>query len=691
MPVSACHRHHEPFARNTGIRGAVLSPALRHLPQEHYRMPRTLSISGPIFSGSLIVACSLLAGCHPGQQNHRAAQLAPVAQAATPSQTPALPQSPADSHVAVYLSTPDRAHLLDPQQPVDFLPGSVAGNTIYVDESQKLQPIEGFGASFTDSSAWLLEKRSNPEQRARALRDLFTHQGDGIGLSFMRHPLGASDLALSVYSYDDTEANTPDPDFKHFSIAHDEEYILPLLREVRLLNPSMKLMASPWSAPAWMKEPPSLNGGSVRMTPEMEQAFAGYLVHTVKAYQSAGIPFEYLSLQNEPQFASTRYPTTLMSAEDQLRLLHEAVLPAFRSAGINTRILVWDHNWDQNAYPRTVLNGLSATDLTQVAGIAWHGYGGTPGVQLDFETDFPAMGQYMTEHSGGTWIGNQYLTDFLELTETLRNSTRAFVKWGLTLDEHHGPDLTQNAHLGGCDSCNPLVTINSKTGEPTRTIEFYTLGHYSRFLAPGAYRIYSSNTPSVVSVAFLNPDGSKELVAFNNSNREERFTVQWGSRSFGYSLPAQGAATFVWGGPQHGTTKTNARQRIQASSYFRQHNFRTEITNDLSGTWEMGFAHPGSWLSFRNVEFTASLTNLDLRTASNAQGGKLEVHLDSLTGPTIASVELPVTGGWQTWQTTSVAITPTRGTHDLYLHFVPEEKPITPDPGVSNINWFQFR
>jgi len=599
------------------------------------------------------------------------------------------------SPVTVVLSTNDQTKLLAAQPNVNFT-GSTADattNTIVVDPTQTYQSIEGFGAAFTDSAAWLLEKVEPQASLTGTMNDLFTRNGDGIGLSFMRIPMGASDIALSVYSFDDMPVGQTDPTLANFSIAHDQAYILPLIQQAKALNPQMKLMANPWSPPGWMKDPTTVSpvsmlGGSLLMTPTNETAFANYFVKYLQAYQSAGVSIDYISLQNEPENPTSAYPSMLMTPTQQLALLHGYVLPAFASASITGKVFVWDHNWDTPTYPQTVLTGLSSTELNQIAGTAWHGYGGAPGAQQLLQNQFPTLGNWETEHSGGTWQSSQFNVDILEITQVLRNSGKSFVKWSLALDEKLGPDLTQNAGLGGCNTCTPIVTINSTTGAPTKAIEFYTLGHYSKYILPGAVRIGSSNTPSIASVAFQNPDGSTVLVASNGTNASQTFNVLWGTQAFPYTLPAFSIATFTWTGtPIAATPPVAATAQIQGSSFSSESGLETESTSDATGDYDLGYLSPGAYTVYKNVDFGTSVSQVSVRSASAGAGGTATFYLDSMSGTPIATVSLPVTGGWQTWTTVNAPVTGAAGVHDLYVVF----NGVGSSTSIANVNWFQFQ
>ena len=423
-------------------------------------------------------------------------------------------------------------------QPGLAFSGAGSGRVIVVDEGRRFQPIEGFGASFTDSAAYVLNQVATPASRDAAMRDLFTRQGTGIGVSFVRNPMGASDLARFIYSYDDLPPGQTDPGLSRFSIAHDEADIIPLLRQARALNPEIRIMASPWSPPGWMKDSGSMIGGSLRTS--MYGPFARYFVKYVEAYAAAGIPIDYVSLQNEPLFVPGDYPGMSMDAATQATVLRDHVLPAFLASGITTRLLVFDHNWDRPDFPDRVLADPVLLASDQVAGVAWHGYGGAPEAMTPIHDKYSGKGQYETELSGGTWVASQVRADFGTIIRSMRNWSRTFVKWSLALDENRGP------HTGGCGTCTPLVTVSSGTGQVSYTTDFYTLGHFSKFVRSGAFRVHSTEVGSLVNVAFVNPDGSKVLVVYNEADVAAAFGVQAGARAFTYSLGGSSGATLTW-------------------------------------------------------------------------------------------------------------------------------------------------
>ena len=563
------------------------------------------------------------------------------------------------------------------QATFNFSPTVATGeHVIIVDENQTYQQIEGFGASFTDSSCYLLHQVATPAARTQAMTNLFTRIGNGIGISFMRTPMGASDLARTHYSYDDMPTGQTDPNLANFSIAHDQADIIPIILQAKQLNPQMKLMATPWSPPGWMKTTDSLIGGSLK--PAVYTPYANYFVRYLQAYAAAGVKVDYLSLQNEPLYVPGDYPGMSMDAATQTTVIRDYVLPALQTHNLTTKLLTYDHNWDNQTYSDTVLSDSTLRNSTQVAGTAWHWYGGTPGVMTTLHNKYPSKDNHVTEASGGTWVTDEIKTDFELITESMRNWSKSYVKWGLALNENRGP------HAGGCGTCTPLVTVNSVTGAVSYPIDFYTLGHFSRFVLSGATRIYSSNATGLISAAFLNPDGSKALVTFNEMNASNTFQVAWGTQSFTYMLPALSGVTFTWGGPQVGSYAVPAQSKIQASSFNDVYGLQTEVTSDTNGGYDVGFADNGFYAQYKRIDFGSGAGNVDVRVASAGTGGTLEFHLDSATGPLIGSVTIPITGGWQTWTTVTGPVSGAHGVHDLYAVF----KGTT---SIGNLNWFLFR
>jgi O-glycosyl hydrolase len=425
-----------------------------------------------------------------------------------------------------------------------------AGPTITVDTRRQYQEITGFGASFTDSSAWLVGTQLDSTRRDAVMRDLFSRQG--IGLSFLRQPMGASDFAVNGnYSYDDRPAGQTDPTLAHFSIDHDRSYIIPVLKQARQLNPQLTVMATPWSPPGWMKTSDSMIGGTLKS--DAYQPLADYFTKVVEAYASAGVPIRYVTPQNEPLYVPSGYPGMSLPAEQENNLIKNYLGPELRAHGLHTGILGYDHNWDVIGYPETMYADPAASAFT--AGTAWHCYGGDVQTQAMSHNNYPNKPAFQTECSGGTWEGDAQ-AGFAAAIGLVINSTRDWaqgvIRWNLALDQNNGPTN------GGCLTCRGLVTIGQDANghlSYTKTADYWGLGQASKFVRPGARRVASNTLGAgdVQDVAFVNPDGGTALVAFNSANSQQTFRVQWGDKWFSYSLAGGAAATFTWTGTQHGT------------------------------------------------------------------------------------------------------------------------------------------
>lgn len=453
--------------------------------------------------------------------------------------TPATRPAATAAGVEVWLTLADQSALLA-QQPSLAFTGETAGAVINVDPATRYQRMVGFGASITDASAWLIQRRMNPAARDALLRELFGRD-PGINLSFTRVTIGASDFSRTHYSYDDRPRGETDPALTHFSIAPAKEEVLPTVRAARAINPRLALMASPWSAPGWMKTSDSLVKGTLR---EAAYApFAAYLRRTLQDYAAEVGPVDYLSIQNEPDFEPDNYPGMRLSPAQRARVIGDHVGPELARAGLKTRILDWDHNWDKPEQPLGVLADPAAA--RHVAGVAWHCYGGDVSAQTTVRDKHPGKDVFFTECSGGEW-SKAWPDAWAWTMRTLvigspRHWARGVLLWNLALDEKYGP------HLGGCGDCRGVVTIDSATGAVTRNPEYYALGHASRFVEVGAWRIASdSRAGDIETVAFANPDGSVVLVAFNAGKDAADVAVRTPRGHFAYRLAASAAATFRW-------------------------------------------------------------------------------------------------------------------------------------------------
>lgn len=440
-----------------------------------------------------------------------------------------------------WITTADQTRLLSRQPDVSIRSGTDASPVVIdVDEGTSYQEMIGFGAAMTDASAYLIQHKLGA-QRDAILRELFGRE-PGLGLSFVRVPMGASDFSTHDYSYDDLPPGQTDPTLAHFSIDEDRADKLPALKAALAINPQLKLLGSPWSLPGWMKTTGSLIKGTMR--PEFYGSFAEYFRKFVEGYRAEGVPIFAVTLQNEPAYEPTNYPGMRLDPPARAELIGKHVGPLFARTGIQALILDWDHNWDLSSSPLAVLADSAARKY--VNGVAWHCYGGDVGVQDSVHAAYPTKDAYFTECSGGGWAS--VCADNLKffVGKLIIGSTRGWAKgvalWNLALDENAGP------HLGGCSNCRGVITINSVTGAVTRNVEYYALAHASQFVRPGAHRIASTtNVGGLQSVAFKNADdGSKVLIVLNTAPVEVSFAVHFGGKSILYALPPGSVVTLRW-------------------------------------------------------------------------------------------------------------------------------------------------
>jgi glucosylceramidase len=443
--------------------------------------------------------------------------------------------------VQAWVTLTDQSKLLAREDGAPFSDQTPLPLHVTVDAQQRYQEIVGFGANISDASAWLIQHRMNAAQRSALMQDLFG-KPPGIGLSFTRLTIGASDFSQTHYALDDVPPGQTDYPLDKFSIEPMRSSVLPVVKTALAINPQLQVMASPWSAPAWMKTTDSLMQGTLR--PRAYDAFARYLVRYVDAMQAEGVPTYALTLQNEPHFEPKDYPGMRLDPAMRATLIGKHLGPLLAKRAPTVRILDWDHNWDEPQSPLQVLADPVARPF--VAGVAWHCYAGEVSAQTKVHEAHPDKETFFTECSGGEWKPHWQETLPWFMRHLIIGTTRGWAKgvllWNLALDENHGP------HLGGCGDCRGVVTINSKTGEVTRNFDYYALAHASRFVRPGARRIASStDVDGIETVAFQNSDDrSIALVTLNSSPQARKFSVGFAGRNFAHTMPGASVATFVW-------------------------------------------------------------------------------------------------------------------------------------------------
>jgi glucosylceramidase len=447
--------------------------------------------------------------------------------------------------VELWITSSDEAGVvtgLESQPSLSFHPeADNADAAIQVDESRVYQRMEGGGAAFTDGAAWLINQKLSAAQRDKVMQRIF-EPVSGIGLSFLRNPIGSSDLTREWYTYDDDANDRADPNLPHFSIDHDLADVIPLTKLARKLNPQLTLMINAWSPPAWMKSSGSLVAGGV--LPEYYPHHANYHVRSIQAYESQGLHVNYVTLNNEPTCCKViNYPSVLLiTSSDMATMLKNYWFPAFKANNITTKILLLDFNWNSASLIEPLLKDEAVRSSPFLGGVAWHGYAGDVTVQSLIHDRYGAD-QFFTERSGFNGGSRQQKQDMVDMVGVIRNWGKTFVKWPVAVDENNGPNR------GGCDTCRGLVTVHTKdtrAGQVDYTIEYYTMGQLTKFVPNGSYRIDSTNNPDILNVAFKDPNGSLVLVAYNNTTTSQDFKVRWHSRSFTYTLPVNTTVTFRW-------------------------------------------------------------------------------------------------------------------------------------------------
>lgn len=484
---------------------------------------------------------------------------------------------PVTDTVRLWLSTADRRLRLAQQPDIAMSAHESVPADVVIDIHKTYQSIVGFGAALTDSSAWLLQNKMSEQQRGALLQELFGPPPN-LDLNMMRLTIGASDFSLQQYTLDDLPFGQVDPSLQHFNVAANLHEVIPTVREALSVNPQLRIIASSWSAPAWMKTSENLIGGE--LLPQFESTFADYLVKYLDTYRGYGIPIFALTLQNEPGFVPVTYPGMEFPASTRARIIAQYLGPALASRKPRTLMLEWDHNWDEPEQPLSVLADPDAARY--IDGIAWHCYSGSPYAQSRVHRAFPKKDAYITECSGGDWESskNGELLWFSRdlLLGGLRQWARGVVYWNLALDEQHGP------HLGGCDACKGVVAIDSHTGEVSRNDEYYAFAHFSRFVLPGAVRVGSSDTDKGIdNVAFQNASGGSVVLVMVNSHAEgRRVSVVQDQVRFQYTLPPQSVATFVWNPDQTGKP-VNTTSPTMVNSALIKKTPGTTATSDTIG------------------------------------------------------------------------------------------------------------
>lgn len=440
------------------------------------------------------------------------------------------------SDISVWITT--GAKRFTPDSPLHWqkqqkLSGETTGDVLQLNPENKHQEILGFGGAFTDSACYMLNQLDQAS-RESVFHELF-HPSE-LGLNVCRTCIGSSDCSVSQYGYDE---GTEDRQLARFSIAHDKEYILPILRKARQLNPDLYLFSSPWSPPGWMKWNGSMLGAS--MSRKYLGDYAQYILKFLQAYAAEGVQIDAITCQNEVDTDQNgQMPACLWAQEAEVEFVGNHLGPLLQSAKMPTKIWILDHNY--NLWGRAVCE-LEDPDLRKyVGGVAWHCYAGTASMIDKVHQEFPDVPMYFTE-GGGVVTDPDYKDDWTKWTAVfgaaLRNWCRSITVWNLALDENGGPRI-------GPYPCAPMLTIHSHTKEIGRTGLYWAVAHYARKIRRGAVRIDSqTQATGLEHAAFINPDGGTVLV-LANSGADRTLQLRWGQNSSALSLPEKSVATLAW-------------------------------------------------------------------------------------------------------------------------------------------------
>jgi glucosylceramidase len=442
--------------------------------------------------------------------------------------------------VVVWLTTPDKTSLLAEQpKRLHFARASEGAKTITVDDGARFQTMDGFGHALTGGTALLMMKMS-PAARSALLKELF---GDGpgeIATSYIRVSVGASDMNDHVYTYDDMPAGQSDSDLKNFSLAADKADVIPVLKEVLAINPKIKILASPWTAPAWMKDNDDVKGGSLKK--ENYGVYAAYWVKYLQGMKAEGIPIDALTPQNEPENPKNT-PSMVMTSEEEADFIGGYLGPALAKAGVTTKIISFDHNCDHPNYPIDILKNDAARRYTDGSG--FHLYRGEITAMTTTHDAFPQKNLYFTEQMV---VSRKNDPDFAIAKPVAHliigapeNWSRNVLLWNLAADPQNGP----HTNNGGCPVCSGAITLDGDT--VVRNLAYYTAAHASKFVPAGSLRIASNGSPDALPhVAFLTPQKRHVLIVSNTTEQESTFSIRFKGKDATANLPAGAVATYVW-------------------------------------------------------------------------------------------------------------------------------------------------
>lgn len=418
-----------------------------------------------------------------------------------------------------------------------FQSGKLESVNIQVDDSHTYQTIDGFGYTLTGGSAQSINKL-NSQKRKELLQELFGNNENSIKISYLRISIGASDLNATPFTYNDLPAGQTDVSLSQFSLSPDNDDLIPMLKEIIAINPHIKILATPWSPPTWMKNNNSFIGGSLK--PEYYGVYAAYFVKYIQKMKDEGISISAITPQNEPLHPGNN-PSMFMSAEQQASFIKGYLGPAFVTANLSTKIIIYDHNCDRPDYPMSILKDPIANDF--IDGSAFHLYAGDISALTTVHDAYPNKNLYFTEQytgTSGTFVGDLKWHMKNVIIGSMRNWSKVALEWNLANDANFGPHTP-----GGCTTCKGAITINSSDSYE-RNVSYYIIAHASKFVPPGSVRVASTQKGNINSIAFKTPAGKKVLILENDGDANEKCTIEYNQKLFSTSLDGGFVATFIW-------------------------------------------------------------------------------------------------------------------------------------------------
>lgn len=579
---------------------------------------------------------------------------------------------PAQS-VTPWLTSGDQSSLLAPQPTVEFGDQiAPAPATITLNADNTFQSIDGFGFALTQASAFVIREMDS-EKREELLNKLFG--ADGIAMEAVRISIGASDLSTSLFSYNDTPG---DLNMDNFSLeGPDLVDVIPVLKQILAINQNIKVLATPWSAPRWMKTNNSFVGGSLR--PDRYDAYARYFVKYLEAMDAEDITIWAITPQNEPE-NQFNDPSMLMSASEQLDFINNHLGPQIANSPYSPKIIAFDHNCDNPDYPIQVLNGSNFVD-----GAAFHLYDNPPAIEtMSVVRNATNKNVYFTEQftsSNGSFNGDFDWHMRNVMIGALSNWSRTVFQWNLAANPQQGPRTP-----GGCSTCLPAVTVSGPNSF-SFNVSYYLIAQVSQFIRSNAVRVETSNNnSSLYSVGFTNPDGTRVLLAYNEQQEGLSVRIRDNGAAFDYTIPGRSAITFVWTpGPDNntpfesmeGVTFPFAGSPVVLPGIVEAENFDlggqdmaysdndpgniggqyrdegVDIENASEGGQNVGWTDSDEWLTYSVDVAQAGIYDLTLRVASATNTGQVSILFDG--NDKTGVVDVSSTGGWQTWDDLVIA------------------------------------